>query len=283
MKRKVLSLLIIFFLLLSMFNSNAYAKSSKSGRCGDEFSWKIKNKTMTISNADSIGKWFHYKDAYGLDFSDPLIEKIVLSKGINVVYTEAFHCLRNIKSVQLPTTLQAIGKYAFEECSISNIVIPASVTFIRDGAFKDCKKLTKIYFLGDAPSPDYYEIFDNVTATVFYPEGNNTYTDSIRSKYGSSLKWKEWLKRSAIKSIILNKNKATVKWKGISGCSGYELQYATNNSFRKAKKKTINKSEAVTIKNIKNGAKYYFRVRPYYKISGEKYYSKWSKLKQFTV
>ena len=63
--------------------------------------------------------------------------------------------------------------------------------------------------------------------------------------------------------------------------SGYQVQYATNKSFKSAKSKTVKsaKTTSLTIKSLKAKKTYYVRVRTYKTVNGKKYYSGWSSLK----
>ena len=75
----------------------------------------------------------------------------------------------------------------------------------------------------------------------------------------------------------------TATWKKQS-VSGYELSYATNKKFKKAKTKKIAASKKkVTIKKLKKNRKYYVRIRTYKMINGKKYTSAWSKAKTVVV
>ena len=82
----------------------------------------------------------------------------------------------------------------------------------------------------------------------------------------------------------------TVKWKKQSNqTSGYQIQYATNKSFKSAKIKTVtkNKTTQLTLQKLKAKKKYYVRIRTYktVKVNGKsvKLYSGWSKAKSVTT
>lgn len=64
--------------------------------------------------------------------------------------------------------------------------------------------------------------------------------------------------------------------------TGYQLTYSTNNKFKKAKTKSVNKNQ-YTIKNLKKGKRYYIKVRAYKQVDGKIYYGEWSKVKQIKV
>ena len=67
--------------------------------------------------------------------------------------------------------------------------------------------------------------------------------------------------------------------------SGYQISYATNKKFKKAKSINITKNKTTnkTIKSLKKGTTYYVRIRTYKKIGKKKYYSEWSKVKSVKI
>ncbi|MBR3148746.1 MAG: hypothetical protein IKF64_01115, partial [Eubacterium sp.] len=77
------------------------------------------------------------------------------------------------------------------------------------------------------------------------------------------------------------KKKLTVKWKKVSGVSGYQVQWSTNKSFSKNKKSVYvsYKNASKTITTAKSKKKYYVRVRAYKTLNGKKVYSYWSTTK----
>lgn len=91
----------------------------------------------------------------------------------------------------------------------------------------------------------------------------------------------------AISSVKSGSKKITVKWKKVSACTGYEIQYSTSSKFTssKTKKITINGRKSVNkvIKGLKKRQKYYVRVRAYATVNGKKYYGSYSKVKIINV
>lgn len=87
-------------------------------------------------------------------------------------------------------------------------------------------------------------------------------------------------------SSAVNKSvkKLTVTWKKNTAVTGYQIQYAGNNTFKNAKIVTIPSSKAAsrTIANLQK-KKYYVRMRGYKKVKGVTYYSSWSSAKSVTV
>ena len=79
-----------------------------------------------------------------------------------------------------------------------------------------------------------------------------------------------------MKKVSGKKKAVKATWKKVAGADGYEVSYATNSSFKKAKKKSVT-SASLNIKKLKAIKKYYVRVRAYKTIGGVKVYTKYSK------
>lgn len=92
-------------------------------------------------------------------------------------------------------------------------------------------------------------------------------------------------KKPTISKLQTARKKLTVTWKKAAGAGGYELQYATNTSFKGAK--TIKVTNAATTKHTKKKLKsrkqYNVRIRAYKKVGGKTYRSGWSKVKTATT
>ena len=86
-------------------------------------------------------------------------------------------------------------------------------------------------------------------------------------------------KPTKVKSVkpTAKKKKLNVKWKKVSGATGYEVIYATNNKFTKGKKTAKVKKNKITIKRLKSKKKYFVKVRAYKTVNGNTSYGKWSK------
>lgn len=97
----------------------------------------------------------------------------------------------------------------------------------------------------------------------------------------SSVKTAVYVKNVTLSSVKGAKKALSVKWKKNSAVTGYQVQYSTSKSFKKAKTVTVKKAKTVskTIKSLKKGTKYYVRIRGYKTVSGKKYYSAWSAAK----
>ena len=88
---------------------------------------------------------------------------------------------------------------------------------------------------------------------------------------------------TTITKVTAKKKSAVIKWKKKAGVTGYQVQYSTSKSkLSKGKKITVKKANktSTTIKKLKKGKKYYFRIRTYVKEDGKTVYSKWSTAKK---
>ncbi len=119
----------------------------------------------------------------------------------------------------------------------------------------------------------------------------DNYTDSLQKttdqpsdsekKDNSRKNFKIKLKAPKIKSVVSKKKSLKVKWNKVVGITGYQIQYSTNKSFKKAKKLVVKgKTKMVgTIRNLKSKKKYYVRVRSYKILKMKTVYSRWSNVK----
>ncbi|WP_026494354.1 fibronectin type III domain-containing protein [Butyrivibrio sp. WCD3002] len=92
-------------------------------------------------------------------------------------------------------------------------------------------------------------------------------------------------KTTKFSKLTAQKNSITLKWKKQTkgGIKGYEIQYSTDKGFSKnIKTVTVSnaKTTSKTIKRLKSGRKYYFRIRTYKKAGSDKIYSIWSNIKK---
>lgn len=118
--------------------------------------------------------------------------------------------------------------------------------------------------------------------------GKYTVKITFKGNYSgsTSLTYKINPKSTTISGFTPASKAFTVKWaKMTTQTTGYQIQYATVNTFSSAVTKTVTKNTTVNLKcsSLKAKKKYYVRVRTYKTISGVKYYSAWSPVKTVTT
>jgi hypothetical protein len=89
---------------------------------------------------------------------------------------------------------------------------------------------------------------------------------------------------TTVKKVTIQKttNKTTGKIKiYLKKIKGYKYQIviSTNKKFKKGVKKYTTSKTSYTIKNLKNGKRYYVRARVFKKVNGKKVYGKWTAIK----
>lgn len=120
----------------------------------------------------------------------------------------------------------------------------------------------------------------NVGQATVTVTGKNNYTGTLTATF------KIIPKGTTLSKVTAKKKAFAVKWKKqTKQTTGYQIQYATDKNFKKAKNITVKKNKTVsaTVKKLKANKKYYVRIRTYktVKINGKttKLYSDWSKSK----
>ena len=124
----------------------------------------------------------------GTTFEYAGLTSITIPEGVTSIGGDAFQFCRSLKSVKLPNSLKEILLCAFDSSAITSIIIPKNVTRIVQYAFAGCYDLKSIRFEGDAPKMDSH-IFDQITATAYYPNDNSTWTEAVRQNYGGTITW----------------------------------------------------------------------------------------------
>ena len=91
--------------------------------------------------------------------------------------------------------------------------------------------------------------------------------------------------KQKIEKLITKSKGFTVKWAKTAYAAGFEIQYAENAKFSRAKKVTVSDGTSVkkSVTKLKSAKKYYVRVRTYTTVSGKKYYGAWSAAKSVTT
>lgn len=136
-------------------------------------------RSVTIgANATHIGSWFQGCTA---------LSSVTITSPVTQIRSSAFRDCVSLQFISLPNTLTEIQGFAFMNTGLTSITIPASVTSIGASAFST-GTLREITFKGNAPAP-VYGMLSGVTATVYYPAENTSWTEDALGHHGGTLTW----------------------------------------------------------------------------------------------
>lgn len=129
----------IFALLFAV--AIVLSASAMGGKCGDGLRWNLdKDGLLTISGSGAM------KD-YGNDgtpWINYLVKDVEISEGVTYIGNNAFRGSK-IYEVKLPSTITAIGKYAYAGCkNLASVQLPYGLQTIGEGAFSNCGGIGKI-------------------------------------------------------------------------------------------------------------------------------------------
>ena len=117
------------------------------------------------------------------------LANVSIPDGVTTIGEGPFRGCVALKNLDLPESLTYIDSGAFSGCTgLTSITIPASLTEMNYNAFYQCVNLREIIFEGNAPVFSGHP-FTGVTANVYYPAGNSTWTSAVMQNYGGTLTW----------------------------------------------------------------------------------------------
>ena len=150
-----------------------------------------KAPTVTITyNEKTLTEGKDYQ-VYFADNVNPGTAKITVIAKTDSDYTGTATITFEIRKALLENAT-VIEPGAFSNCTnLVNLNIKENVTEIGDNAFADSKNLQNIYFYGNSPKLG-NNIFKNVTATVYYPYTDKTWSLDILRDYGGNITWVPW-------------------------------------------------------------------------------------------
>lgn len=133
---------------------------------------------------------------------------------------------------------------------------------------------------GEVVSKDYYKIILPKKHKDF-----GTYKMAVEPKYGGkdfTFKFSIIPKGTSISRLTKTKKSIIVRWRSAaSSVTGVKVVYANNKSFSGNKVLTLSRTKTLkSIKGLKNGKTYYFKIRTYKTKGSTTYYSDWSKVKK---
>ena len=152
--------------------------------------------------------------------------------------------------------------------------IPVASSYIIERKDSANGAYTVIKTLG--PSYTTYKDNNLDTGKTYYYRIQAKYNDS-KFSYSSEVSAKLILKKPVLKINNSKKKKLVLSWAKIPGANGYEVYRATsyNGTYKKIKTLTAN---SFTNAKLKSKKTYYYKIRAYRNVKGQKVYSSYSKI-----
>ena len=160
-----------------------------------------------------------------------------IKEGVRIICNNAFFCCRSLTDIVIPDSVTSIGDKAFYRCSsLTSFVIPNGVTRIGNGAFLGCSSLKEVAIPNSVTS-----IGDGAFASC-RSLSNIVIHDGVTS-IGDGAFWgcSSFLIKyiSIPKSVICLNGNPFVKWEGKLECLSPNFIYEDDVLFNKDKSKII--------------------------------------------
>lgn len=73
------------------------------------------------------------------------LEEVNIPEGITEIADGLFYASSGLKTLEIPSSVKRIGRYAFANSGIEKLIVPKNVDVIDENAFRWCKNLKEIY------------------------------------------------------------------------------------------------------------------------------------------
>lgn len=137
---------------------------------------------------------------------------------------------------------------------------------------------------GRALDPKYYTVeyinATNIGTATVQITGQNGYTGTLTANYTIIPQ------KTAITKLSNSAKKTmNIQWKTVQNCRGYQIQYATNSSFRNAKKISVvgSTKKSYKLTKLTKGKRYYVRIRTYKKVENTSIRGRWCDAKSVKI
>ena len=156
------------------------------------------------------------RDGYILEYND-IIDRaptglsgtVRIPDYVKSIRGRAFWYCHQIEEFVLPEGFDSASSEAFFDCvNLKTVVFPSTTRSLGGDLFRGCTNLESIYFTGDAIevvlgpnnlTPIFGQVDEHsdpadtrITANVYYPAGNPTWTEEVRAAFGGKVTWKAY-------------------------------------------------------------------------------------------
>ena len=150
------------------------------------------------------------------------LTSIVLPEGLTYIEDATFSGCRSLTDISIPDSVMYIGSYAFSSCdNLTNVTIPQEVSYLHNYAFAYCSSLKEVYIIDPDLEFEPY-VFDHSENIVLYCPPDSAvarYAEQNGIPFNTTT-----IPSSTVITEATNSIAGTiVKWKPVSGVSGYYL------------------------------------------------------------
>ena len=118
-----------------------------------------------------------------------MLHAVTIGEGPVEIPERGFWDCRSLTRLELPVSLEKIGKRAFDGCDLQDLILPAGVQTIGPEAFFQNRRLRSVTFLGNAPNFAPQCFYGCGAAHAFYPGDDPTWTRDRMQSYGTEFSW----------------------------------------------------------------------------------------------
>ena len=209
---------------------------------------------------------------------------------------------KKVGTAKITVTAAETDRFKAATTTVTVKVVPAATSSLKAKNLATGIKITWKKVTGATG----YKVYRGSTLVKTIASGSTvTYTDKAANTNGTKYVFKVVAKagtgdstlsksvttyrvsRPAISSLTNSAaGKMTVKWAKNAKATGYEIMYSTSKSFASGNKTVKITSKATVSKvigSLTKGKTYYVKIRTYKTVSGTKYYSAWSAVKNVKI
>ena len=133
----------------------------------------LDNAFYGVKDLQAINAKLSYIGEYAF-YNCYTLKDISFSNDLKTIGAYAFNNNNNLKDVTLPNGLTYIGEYAFSNTNIDSIVIPATVSEIRDYTFSDCTNLASLVIENGVEKIGEYAFQKSILTSLNIPASVNS-------------------------------------------------------------------------------------------------------------
>ena len=139
---------------------------------------------------DEQGVLYNMDGTYLLAAPASLTGHYTVPGTVDYIFGGTFWGCAKLTGVTISEGVQMLDTHVFKDCtSLKTVTFPDGLSDVGIYTFENCTALETVIFEGDAPHWFADDFFQGITATVYYPADNDTWTEELMQDYGGSITW----------------------------------------------------------------------------------------------